>query len=641
MLHTDADNMRHLLACLHRKRMPAGGLAFAAVWDKLALDYTPASLNRLSTLLHHISTKQPNAFAQLQSSRAGQNFLLIVSAYLAEYVARYSGAAYTWQLEGKAVFGTWPFQPLSLLCQLLSGKKNTLNLDEALWRAFCANPDADRSKMAQWILGYYRRRQTAPNGLAFTAELSEVNLDGSADSLFAIDQMLAKLRDGERLTPANFHSRFSHSTERNFLLLLAFYLGETLTELSGGAVAEWRNTPQGGDAFYDAFVLILEGRELPLLRMLENALSEGKTRFRLPEKATAAPIPPDPNAAARRAVDGLLNPHFNARATPPAPLAYTAELKAAVLDYSMRSLAQLDKLLLKIRAAQPDFDAFVHEPAQLNFLHFCAFYLARTAAELSHNTLKFIDYEEAKQQLPDLPQDWFSQYAAVIGERIYFPFGRILALIWDGMPEASCCALFAQNACREQSGTLYQCSALIEHKGSGNLTDLARKALRQAGFTAAYGLSQRAGLPENGVLIPLLLEPHPEKHWNMLQLMFDDTDSALVHGMAALEQNPDNLPCRIFCYEGYVNLPRGRFDALMLEIRTYRGNCPFTLQAALPFLPDESGRMVVGSLALNGNSIANEQEAAAIAECIYRGMDDFHEPTHGKRYWRRLYRRYL
>lgn len=642
-MYSDAEYMRHLLDCLQDKRTPAGGLAFAAVWDKLTFDYTPASLNRLSAVLRRIYDKQPDAFAQLQSHRAGQNFLLSLSAYLAEYVGRHSSTAYEWVPDGRVSFGTWHFKPVLALRLLLTGQKDALNLDDTVWQAFRLNPEADRGKMAAFLLEHYRRNRTAPQGLSFTAELAEIELDGSTGSLAAVDNLLAELHEDEWLTPDNFHSRFAHYPARNFLLLIAFYLGETLSALSGHQ-AVWTNTPQAGDEFFDGFVLELDGVRLPMLRMLEDALAGGRSVFALIKKSSGKvenPLPPEPNQAARRAVDGLLNPDFNHGSLPSVPVAYANELKGSKLDYSLRSLARLDKLLAHIRMEQTDFEDFVQEAAQLNFLHFCAFYLARTAAELSHNTLKFIAYEEAKRQIPDLPQEWFSQYAAVIGERIYFPFGRIASLIWDEVPETSC-ALFAQGICNEHSGHLYQCSALLsEEEQNASLGDLIQKTLRQAGFTVAYALYQRAKLPENGVQIPLLLEPHPEKHWNMLQLMFDDTDSALEHGMNLLEQNPDNRPCRILCYEGYVNLPRGRFDALMLEIRTYRGNRPFALQAALPFLPDGSGNIAVGSLAVNGAAIKDGQEAEIFAACIYRGMDDFNEPQHGKGYWRQLYRFYL
>ncbi|UOP05196.1 hypothetical protein [Conchiformibius kuhniae] len=615
---TEPRRMRQLLDCLHQRRAPAGGLAFAAVWGKLDLDYRPESLARIAALLRHVHAKQgASAFAVLEKQLAGENFLLTLAAYLAEYVARQSGAAYAWQADGRATFGNWYFKPLLSLRLLLEGQQERLRLDNAVWQAFCSRPDAERGKMAAFALAHYRANRTLPQGLAFAGVPQALKWDFSRADLRRLDGQLAKLARREGFDAGKLPARFARDAERNFILLLAFYIGETLSD----GAARWRNTPQRGDAFWDGFVLVLpDGAELPLLRLLADALCGGTTRFADP---ALLPPPPDPNDAARRAVDAVRR----ADAQSP-PVARRSVLNAVKWDYGWESLRRLDALLDGIRTERPEFDAFVRHDANLNLLHFCAFYLARTAAELSNNTLYFLDYAQAKTHIPDLPHDWFSQYAALIGDKIYFPFGRIASRIWDHAPEESCTD-FVRFLQQTRRGTLYRCPRGKSAAQNGEtLPELLQKTLRQAGFAAAYALSLRRKLPDRAVFAPMLLKPHPERHWDLHQLMFERTEDALACGMNILNDNPDRLPCMVLAYEGYANLPRGHFDAVMLEIRTYRPHTS-ALQAALPLRPNADGTWSAGALVLNGNGLADETAALAAAAPIYRGMADFerHTPT--------------
>lgn len=612
-MNADARYMSHLLDCLHQRRAPDGGLAFAAVWGKLDLDYRPDSLTRIAAFLRRVHAKQGNdAFGQLESSRSGQNFLLTLAAYLAEYVSRHSGADYDWQ-DGEAVFDTHRFKPLPLLRRLLEGRNNGFNLDAVVWQLLCSAPVPDVQKMAAFLPDCYRRRRNLPNGLAFAGVPAALSWRGSKDDLPLLDAELARLHHSEGLNADNFRERFAGEAERNFLLLLAFYLGEIFS----GGDARWYGLPADGDALLDLAVLDWNGNALPLMRLLADALCGIGIRFS--EWAANPPLPPDPNDAARRAIDAV-----RLADTEALPFAFAEELAAIEWDYSLGSLHALDALLDDIRGRVPDFDMFVREAAALNFLHFCAFYLARAAAEYSHNTLYFLDYEQAREQVPDLPRDWFSQYAARIGDKIYFPFGRIASRIWDHSPEEGC-ADFARMLRRNERGSLYRCPQRKRIAPAADSPDLAHKTIRQAGFAAAYALHCRRGLPEQAVFPPMLLLPHPEKHWDLRQLMFDSADEAVAHGQSILAHNPDNLPCAVLVYEGYVHLPRGRFDAVMLDIRSYRGNKPLSVQAAIPMRPNADGTWSVGTPVFHGNAFANEHEALAAAAQLYRGMGDFEQ----------------
>jgi len=109
-MNTNDRNQQYLLECLLKSRLPTGGMAFTGLW-KIRPDFTPVSLTLLSSLLRHIHQNAGTDYDTLAQSHEGRNFLRTVAAYLAEYVARHSGASYSWDEEGGARFGRWTFRP--------------------------------------------------------------------------------------------------------------------------------------------------------------------------------------------------------------------------------------------------------------------------------------------------------------------------------------------------------------------------------------------------------------------------------------------------------------------------------------------------------------------------------------------------
>jgi len=90
-------------------------------------------------------------------------------------------------------------------------------------------PTADKYLQA------FRDSEDMPGGLAFKQMLTWIRLDHSLDSLKRIDTLLDQIRD--RYQPE--HRAFlSEQANQNFLYLLAFYVGKTVS-LRGGSAIEW------------------------------------------------------------------------------------------------------------------------------------------------------------------------------------------------------------------------------------------------------------------------------------------------------------------------------------------------------------------------------------------------------------------
>ena len=91
-MHINPQQPSYLLDCLHQGKTPNGGLAFPKVWPALRLDYSPASLQRISRLLQQIHSQQAARYDILQQSPTGRNFLLTLASYLTDYLHHHTGA---------------------------------------------------------------------------------------------------------------------------------------------------------------------------------------------------------------------------------------------------------------------------------------------------------------------------------------------------------------------------------------------------------------------------------------------------------------------------------------------------------------------------------------------------------------------
>jgi hypothetical protein len=108
------------------------------------------------------------------------------------------------------------------------------------------------------------------------------------------------------------------------------------------------------------------------------------------------------------------------------------------------------------------------------------------------------------------------------------------------------------------------------------------KAIRSAGFFVSHAvwiISKKVG-----ILGPFAGFESPDNHRTLVE--FDDKEFALRVETARkwLDENPDGAVHAVLIFDGFVLLPSGKTDALIIEVRKY-GSAPESLSMLVPYRP--------------------------------------------------------
>lgn len=652
-----AAHMNELLDCLHRQQQPVGGLAFPAVWQPLKLDYTPDSIKRINRLLNQIRISSEYTSQTIRQKTSGENFIYTIAAYLANYLANQSGIPTQWYDDGTIGTGLALYDVVQAVCHAIDRPNHDIDLSRPLWQLLCFGVGADKNQLKILILDRFLQRKTLPEGLAHQSALTSIHFDFSETSLQQIDKLVRLLAAHHHLRPDNVRNwAVQTAAYRNFFLLLGFYIGETVARQLGQTLmwnnaerlAEITQQPVSADFFDSVVADFGNGVVTPILGIVEQMFgnpavsSTGWLDYLRHEETHAAEHQPDHtdiNQVVRRTVDGFMRGELpDGRPLP--QVAYADDLREIGLDYSLASVGKIDKLLNIIRTTQPEFTRFAAAPHTQNFLHLCAFYLARTAAHLSQNSLKFLNYQEAKQFQPALSNEFFHRYAALIGGELFFPLQHITAQIWQHNVPVSGLD-FVQDLMQNHRGALIQAAPKTPPYSGETLPLEWQLALKAAGFGAAWALWEKR--QQADLFTPTLVQPEGAGI-NLLKLNTDSVVEAMQSGHHFLKKNPDRVPHQAFLYESFANLPQGRFDAIAVELCVYQGGKPLYLFFLLPFMnAGDELAFVNGSLALNSDTLPDSQLAHTVIQTLYQGMDDFFTPQQNtpKLWWRRSWREVL
>lgn len=87
---------RHFLDCYARGTEPDGGWTFAKALQQAQLDYTPASLKRVNSLLDQIKAKVNPEREAFLATPGGSNFCALLAYYLISHVTKNAGAPIDW-----------------------------------------------------------------------------------------------------------------------------------------------------------------------------------------------------------------------------------------------------------------------------------------------------------------------------------------------------------------------------------------------------------------------------------------------------------------------------------------------------------------------------------------------------------------
>lgn len=452
----------------------------------------------------------------------------------------------------------------------------------------------DMQQKAQDFLAALGAGADIPGGLAFRGALQQAKLDYSMESLGRIDQLLSQVRS--RFSPQR-ESWPSQPGADNFCSMLAFYLGAMISRQSKQPI-RWYTREQAAplmpadsplpEASWSRLVGIIAASACVPLGVIEDALfgnSPGMTcKAYVEERLAKLPKPPaeDENERCAQMLDAFFNDGGIIGG-----LAYREKLKLAQLDYSLSSLERLDRLLRSIRAeTKPAYEEFVNNAGTQNFLRLVAFYIGMTTARAGTVAVKWLDFSEAKKDLPELEFQFETTSICLLGGRLYFPLGLVTEILLQPAPQRSLHA-WAKDVLQVAPPPIPSIlQSSVQSDLASPLDDQWALAIRQAGFVAAWGMFAVEG---GSTGAPTVFVPGEGEKGTFRDFKFyGSAESALAEANSLMETNPDNVPFQVMSFDGYANLHTGRTDALTIELRIYAGRQSskqdaFTMRVACPY----------------------------------------------------------
>jgi len=113
---------------------------------------------------------------------------------------------------------------------------------------------------------------------------------------------------------------------------------------------------------------------------------------------------------------------------------------------------------------------------------------------------------------------------------------------------------------------------------SSGLSSQLRETLLFVGFFTAHGV---LSVSTGETLIPILGYQSSGRKKILERLEGDDYKQVVDEGRALLESNPERYDRMVLVFDGYIDLPSGRTDAVFVEARSYFPLVSFSL--AIPY----------------------------------------------------------
>jgi hypothetical protein len=138
-----------------------------------------------------------------------------------------------------------------------------------------------------------------------------------------------------------------------------------------------------------------------------------------------------------------------------------------------------------------------------------------------------------------------------------------------------------------------------------------------AGFFAAHAVWS---VSDGETLVPMLAIERPDGSREMRRLVTDRVEEAVDRGHDWLENNPESVQRAVLIYDGYITLPSGKIDALLVEARKYQPQVQ-SFAIAVPYRhADSPAGFAVHRpklIALDGDPL----QSRAIVEAFFEGVD--------------------
>jgi len=256
---------------------------------------------------------------------------------------------------------------------------------------------------------------------------------------------------------------------------------------------------------------------------------------------------------------------------------FAQALQQTLLDYSEQSLGRIDRLLASIRErAKPTREVLQDSVPGRNFCSLISYYLIEVVRRRTGAHIDWHDRASALRVLPEgtnLPHSPFARIIAIAPDQCvaFMPLGWVEArVLGDGQ--------------QTKAGEYI----------AGHIPQLERDG-PVAWWTGMHGLGRMASwqmmmAADGGAVLPNMLSSTAPTTWQTLMgPPGEDVNNVLQRGGDTLERNPDGAVWRVLSYDGFLDLERGRVDAVIVILHTY-GKSPLKIKLAFPYRPAKGNR---------------------------------------------------
>jgi hypothetical protein len=253
---------------------------------------------------------------------------------------------------------------------------------------------------------------------------------------------------------------------------------------------------------------------------------------------------------------------------------FAKALQQTRLDYSDESLGRLDRLLASIRErATPSREVLQESAPGRNFCSLISYYLIQVVRRRTGAHIDWHDRASAIRALPkgaQLPNAPFARLIALSDDHgaAFMPLGWVEAQVIAGGQQI-------------RAGD-YIAGLIAQLERDGPVVWWT--GMHALGRIASWQMMMAA---DGGAVLPTRLISTAPMNWEVL--MAEDVNEALKRGARSLEENPEGATWQVLSYDGFLDLERGRFDAVMVILHTY-GKSPLKIKLAFPYRPAKGGR---------------------------------------------------
>jgi hypothetical protein len=435
----------------------------------------------------------------------------------------------------------------------------------------------DLNQQARVFLAALDEEGDLPGGLDFRKALQQSRLDYTLESLDRVERLLNQIRLRYSPQRENWKSRPSAG---NFCLLLAFYMGTVISRQTKIPI-QWCTREQAAssmpadmpipEADWSRVVGIIGTSACVPLGLIEDKLfnDPGDMTCREYVERLVSRLPEASPADENQRCETMLDAFFADRDIK-GGLKFREQLKLIEPDYSAPSLERLDQLLRSMRASlAPRYEEFVNNPDTQNFLRLLAFYIGMTVARTGNMSVKWLDFQQAREGIPDLEFAFETTSVCVLNGRVYLPLGLVTEILLQPAPQRTV-AEWAREALRFASAPTpsFLRNSLLSNPAIPLDSQIAF-AIKKAGFMAAWSMYAVEG---GGTGAPTVFVPGEGDTGSFKDFSFYGTqEEAFAATDSQMSGNPHNVPFQIMSFDGYANLHSGRTDALTIDLRIYPG----------------------------------------------------------------------